>query len=51
MTEFPVYGLRDMTFSFRILDQKHLASANDSGLAIAYGYFHRCVEVNDVLPP
>src|SRR5947209_18924855 len=42
--------LRQMPLAAGVLDQDHLAGADDAGLAVARRQFHACVKVDDVLP-
>ena len=43
-------GLRQMALAAGVLDQDHLAGADDAALAVARGDLHAAVEVDDVLP-
>jgi hypothetical protein len=51
MPKFAVDRLRDVALAARVLDQEDFARADDAGLAVAGGDFHRGVEIDDVLPP
>src|SRR5438105_3366900 len=43
-------GLRQMSLAGGVLDQDHFAGADHAGLAVARGYLHAGIEVDDVLP-
>ena len=45
----PADGFRQMTLAAGVLDQDHLAGADDPALAVAGGDLHAAVEVDDVL--
>src|SRR5436190_14521816 len=44
-------GLRQMALAVGVLDQEHLAWADNALLAVARGDFDGAVEIDDVLPP
>ena len=50
VTKLPVNGLGEMALAVRVLDQDHLAGADDAGLAVAGLDGNAGVEVDDVLP-
>src|SRR5712692_8576005 len=51
VTNLAVDGLGEMALARRILDEDHLARADDPGFAVAGGNLHAGVEVDDVLAP
>src|ERR1700751_6358487 len=50
MPDLPLDMLRQVPLPGRVLDQDHLADADDPTLTVAGGYLHACVEIDDVLP-
>src|ERR1041385_3927989 len=45
------HGLRQVTLAVGVLDQEHLARADQALLAVARGDLDARVEIDDVLPP
>src|ERR1700730_16163587 len=49
MSDFPLDVLRQVTLAGGVLDQDHLADADNPALAIAGGYLYPGIEIDDVL--
>src|SRR5580704_1145909 len=50
MPDLSVHVLRQVALAGSVLDQDHLADADHPALAVAGGYLHPGVEIDDVLP-
>jgi len=50
MPDLALDVLRQMSLASGVLDQDHLADTDHSALAVAGGYLHPGVEIDDVLP-
>ena len=50
VADLGVDGFRQVALAGRVLDQDHLAGADDAGLTVARGDLHAGVEIDDVLP-
>jgi hypothetical protein len=50
MSDLPLDVLRQVAFAGGVLDQNHIADADHPALAVAGGYLHAGIEIDDVLP-
>src|ERR1700730_10180168 len=50
MPDFALDVLRQVALASGVLDQDHLADTDQPALAVAGGYLHPGVEIDDVLP-